>query len=350
MTRERWRYRTFAGSRLPPRTLRLARNPLGGKNRQRGCLRSCPKLRRDTRRWLILAALIPNKDGPPALSWCLVPVSDPFDDRIRISAVARSRANLHGMATRHPERALRRAASTVRGLGRGQPTFCRELSSDQHSIPRLHGSPARTGTACAARNHCALLTADTANGSRPVLNPHADSAESADEFRDLSAITVATRTRTNEFREGPAFVKQQIMLVVVFALNGITTAALSQNQEGQQGCMNDAFRLCQDVIPDRERVFRCLESHKNVLSAACYAVMAPSLPVEQPPLQKPDHEAKSTKSKATFARRGSKPGDRPSLKRKAPQSMSAKGKAIIVKRAANTPPGRNARPLDLVPH
>jgi hypothetical protein len=186
MTRERWRYRTFAGSRLPPRTLRLARNPLGGKNRQRGCLRSCPKLRRDTRRWLILAALIPNKDGPPALSWCLVPVSDPFDDRIRISAVARSRANLHGMATRHPERALRRAASTVRGLGRGQPTFCRELSSDQHSIPRLHGSPARTGTACAARNHCALLTADTANGSRPVLNPHADSAESADEFRDLS--------------------------------------------------------------------------------------------------------------------------------------------------------------------
>jgi len=99
-------------------------------------------------------------------------------------------------------------------------------------------------------------------------------------------------------------VKQRIMLIVVIALNG-TTVALAQ-QEGQQGCMNDAFQFCQDAIPDRERVFRCLVSHKDVISAACHAVMAPSLPVDQPPLKRKAPRAKSAKGKATFAKRASK--------------------------------------------
>jgi len=30
----------------------------------------------DSATWLIVAAMIPNKDGPPALAWCLVPVRD----------------------------------------------------------------------------------------------------------------------------------------------------------------------------------------------------------------------------------------------------------------------------------
>ncbi len=34
----------------------------------------------DSATWLILAALIPGKDGPPALSWCLIPVSDVIVD------------------------------------------------------------------------------------------------------------------------------------------------------------------------------------------------------------------------------------------------------------------------------
>jgi hypothetical protein len=94
------------------------------------------------------------------------------------------------------------------------------------------------------------------------------------------------------------------MLIVVITLNG-TTVALAQ-QEGQQGCMNDAFQFCQDAIPDRERVFRCLASHKDVISAACHAVMAPSLPVDQPPLKRKAPRAKSAKGKATFAKRTSK--------------------------------------------
>jgi hypothetical protein len=94
-------------------------------------------------------------------------------------------------------------------------------------------------------------------------------------------------------------VKQRIIVAVVAALSG-TTAGLAQAQEGQQGCMNDAFRLCQDAIPDHERVFQCLASHKDLLSAGCHAVMAPS-PVDKPPLKKEIPRAKSAKGKTTFA-------------------------------------------------
>lgn len=34
----------------------------------------------DSATWLILSALVPNKDGPPTLSWCLVPVRDVIVD------------------------------------------------------------------------------------------------------------------------------------------------------------------------------------------------------------------------------------------------------------------------------
>ena len=107
-----------------------------------------------------------------------------------------------------------------------------------------------------------------------------------------------------ERSNGPS-VKQRIMLVVVIALNGITVA-LAQAQDGQQACMNDALQFCQDAIPDRERVFQCLVSHKDLISAACHAVMAPSLPVDQPPLEKQAPDAKSAKGKATFVKRTSK--------------------------------------------
>ena len=95
------------------------------------------------------------------------------------------------------------------------------------------------------------------------------------------------------------------MLVAVIALSG-TTVALAQTQDGQQACMNDAFQFCQDAIPDRERVFQCLASHKDLISAACHAVVAPSLSVDQPPSEKQVPRAKSAKSKGTFVKRASK--------------------------------------------
>jgi hypothetical protein len=141
--------------------------------------------------------------------------------------------------------------------------------------------------------------------------------------------------------------KQRIMLVVVIALNG-TTVAFAQAQDGQQACMNDAFQFCQDAIPDRERVFQCLVSHKDLISAACHAVMAPSLPVDQLPLKKQTPRATSAKGKATFAKRASKAVSRHD--RGAPHAKSAKGKATFVKRASKAVCQHDRYPLNLVPH
>ena len=144
--------------------------------------------------------------------------------------------------------------------------------------------------------------------------------------------------------------KQRLMLVVFMALNG-TTVALAQTQEGQQACMNDAFRLCQDAIPDRERVFQCLVSHKDLMSAAFHAVMAPSLPVEQLPLKEQAPKVKSAKGKTTFAKRASNlPGGQPRLKKQASQVKIAKSKATFTKRTSKAVSRPDRRPLNLVPH
>jgi hypothetical protein len=69
-------------------------------------------------------------------------------------------------------------------------------------------------------------------------------------------------------------------------------------------------------------VFQCLVSKKDLISAACHAVMAPSPLVDQPP-----------------------------LKRKTPRrAKSAKGKAIFAKRASKAVSRHDRHPLNLVPH
>ena len=141
--------------------------------------------------------------------------------------------------------------------------------------------------------------------------------------------------------------KQRFMLIVFIALNG-TTVALAQTQEGQQACMNDAFQFCQDAIPDRERVFQCLASHKDLISAECHAVMASSLPVDQPPMKKQSRHAKSAKGKATFAKRASKAVSR--RDRQAHHAKSREGKGTFVKRASEAVSRHDRHPLNLVPH
>jgi len=137
------------------------------------------------------------------------------------------------------------------------------------------------------------------------------------------------------------------MLIVVIALNG-TTVALAQTQDGRQVCMDDAFQFCQDAIPDRERVFQCLVSHKDLISAACHAVMAPSLPVDQPLLKKHAHHAKSAKGKATFVKRGSKALSRQDWQ--AHHAKSTEGKGTFVNRISKAVSRHDRHPLNLVPH
>jgi hypothetical protein len=80
--------------------------------------------------------------------------------------------------------------------------------------------------------------------------------------------------------------KKQITLAIIFALSA-GTVALAATAEEEQACTNDAFQFCQNFIPDRNRVFTCLVSNRDQLSAACHTVMAPYLPPEPVALKKP---------------------------------------------------------------
>lgn len=59
--------------------------------------------------------------------------------------------------------------------------------------------------------------------------------------------------------------------LAVFALTPV--AAIAETQEEQQACMDDAFNVCGDAIPDRGRVAACLAHNINRISSACRTVM-----------------------------------------------------------------------------
>ncbi|MGH6665464.1 MAG: hypothetical protein ACREB2_11265 [Pseudolabrys sp.] len=62
--------------------------------------------------------------------------------------------------------------------------------------------------------------------------------------------------------------------------------ALAYTQAEADACTPDAFRLCQQAIPDANRVADCLAQNRRQLSPACHAVFsrpaAASLTRERP--------------------------------------------------------------------
>ncbi len=52
----------------------------------------------------------------------------------------------------------------------------------------------------------------------------------------------------------------------------LCTPAYAQTPEEEQACTPDAFRLCEDAIPDRERVKACLIANMRRLSPECRQV------------------------------------------------------------------------------
>jgi hypothetical protein len=100
---------------------------------------------------------------------------------------------------------------------------------------------------------------------------------------------------------------KQIALAIVLALSA-GTVALAETAEEQQACTNDAFALCQNYIPDRNRVFSCLVENRNQLSVPCHTVMLQYLPPEPVAVMKKPaapaasaKNAKSTKSKGPLS-------------------------------------------------
>jgi len=56
-------------------------------------------------------------------------------------------------------------------------------------------------------------------------------------------------------------------------LVGGVGAASAQSQALQQACTPDAMRLCQQFIPDRAKITRCMMSKRSQISAPCLAAM-----------------------------------------------------------------------------
>src|SRR5262245_28136311 len=74
---------------------------------------------------------------------------------------------------------------------------------------------------------------------------------------------------------------RSIALGVVLVL-GLAPIAAAQTPDDEAACKDDAFRVCSQTIPDRERTFQCMIANKDVLSPACRTVIARFLPPDPP--------------------------------------------------------------------
>jgi hypothetical protein len=73
---------------------------------------------------------------------------------------------------------------------------------------------------------------------------------------------------------------KNIQLAIVFAFLSfapvaglLAPAALAETQDEQNACMNDAFNVCGQDIPDRDKVAACLARNIKRISPECRTVM-----------------------------------------------------------------------------
>jgi hypothetical protein len=148
-------------------------------------------------------------------------------------------------------------------------------------------------------------------------------------------------------------VKRPSAIVVVMILSG-AAPALAETPEGRQACMNDAFKVCQDAIPDRERVFNCLAAHKDMISPACRAEVAPAQPVERAssPPAKTHTRARSTRRgepSTAHAQREAIAEKKVRTKKAAGHAAKAKTRLKVKPAAGPAPAPRSGQPLNLAP-
>jgi hypothetical protein len=133
-----------------------------------------------------------------------------------------------------------------------------------------------------------------------------------------------------------------VLLILLMALRGMPPA-VAETDEERLACVNDALQFCQDAIPDRERVYGCLVSHKDVISVACHTVIAPAQPADRPLSKKQTQRVKVAKSKGTSAKHASKTVSGTSAKH---ASKIVSGKSA--KHASKAGSRPNQRPLNLL--
>ena len=65
------------------------------------------------------------------------------------------------------------------------------------------------------------------------------------------------------------------MRIATFAFGLLVVSSLpafAYTQEDANACTPDVMRLCQQAIPDQNRITQCLYQHRSEVTPACYAV------------------------------------------------------------------------------
>lgn len=88
---------------------------------------------------------------------------------------------------------------------------------------------------------------------------------------------------------------KQVTLAAAFTLTSFVTG-FAETPEERQACTDDAFRVCQEAIPDRDRVFACLIQNASVLSPLCRRALSPYIVAESPAKQAPKAKTKGKKN------------------------------------------------------
>jgi hypothetical protein len=59
------------------------------------------------------------------------------------------------------------------------------------------------------------------------------------------------------------------LALATFCITLAPATLRADSQDDQNACMNDAFSVCGQFIPDRERVGNCLRANRSRISPAC---------------------------------------------------------------------------------
>lgn len=67
--------------------------------------------------------------------------------------------------------------------------------------------------------------------------------------------------------------KSALPILAALMLVFLSSQAVAQSQEAQQACEGDVYNLCQDKIPDQDKIVACLRKHWHKVSKECRHVI-----------------------------------------------------------------------------
>lgn len=99
--------------------------------------------------------------------------------------------------------------------------------------------------------------------------------------------------RINRFFVAAKPVARYLMIGAISIGASASAGAFEITQQAREACTPDAFRLCQNDIPDIPKVTACMEANKKNLSPACRAVFDTASAQADKPVMRHKHHRES---------------------------------------------------------